>query len=246
MSIVNNALSFGERVCAYLQGKGYGSGSIQSEIRGIEKLLGSGKGIQVAVDIGANVGNYTARLVERYPQAEIYTIEPSKTNIQKLKERFDSNSNVTIVPYAVSNERGKSVLYSNEAGSGLGSLVKRRLDHFGIDFDVEESVETIRFEDYWRENLRSREIDILKLDIEGHELAALEGCGDSLEKTKAIQFEFGGCNIDTRTYFQDFWYFFSKRGFYLYRISPFGVTRIPQYKERDEFFSTTNYIAIKK
>lgn len=49
-------------------------------------------------------------------------------------------------------------------------------------------------------------IDSLKLVIEGHELAALQGCSTLLTKGKInyIQFEFDGCNIDSRTYFHDF------------------------------------------
>jgi len=86
----------------------------------------------------------------------------------------------------------------------------------------------------------------VKLDIEGHELAALKGFGRALNVTRALQFEFGGCNIDTRTYFQDFWYFFRDQHFDLYRITPFGAERIRRYKERDEFFKTTNYIAVRR
>lgn len=35
-----------------------------------------------------------------------------------------------------------------------------------------------------------------------------------------VTFEFGGCNIDTRTYFQDYWYFFKTFGFRVFRITP--------------------------
>ena len=49
-------------------------------------------------------------------------------------------------------------------------------------------------------------IDLLKLDVEGNELLALKGLSDSIEYIKIIQFEFGGSNIDSRTYFQDFYY----------------------------------------
>ena len=63
---------------------------------------------------------------------------------------------------------GGATLYSNEDGSGLASLTKRRLDHLGIDFDNMENIQTIRFEDYWKANLNSQHIDICKIDIEGH------------------------------------------------------------------------------
>jgi FkbM family methyltransferase len=180
------------------------------------------------------------------PKLEIHIFEPSAVNIRKLRARFKNDTLTRLVPLALSDSSGSASLYADESGSGLGSLTKRRLDHFGIAFNAEETVNTIRFEDYWRTELRGRPLDLVKLDIEGHELAALKGFGKALQVTRALQFEFGGCNIDTRTYFQDFWYFFQEQRFALYRITPFGAERIRRYKERDEFFKTTNYIAVNR
>jgi len=136
------------------------------------------------------------------------------------------------------------MLFSDNPGSGMGSLTKRKLDHFNIAFEKSEAVEIIRFEEYWRENLEKRAIDLVKIDIEGHELNALRGFGDAINNTKVIQFEFGGCNIDTRTFFQDFWYFFNERNFAIFRITPFGSQYIDKYRESAEFFSTTNFLAV--
>jgi hypothetical protein len=84
------------------------------------------------------------------------------------------------------------------------------------------------------------------MDIEGNELSALRGFGKALQVTKVLQFEFGGCNIDTRTFFQDFWYFFKENNFDIYRITPFGSDPILQYTELDECFTIANYIAVNK
>jgi hypothetical protein len=84
---------------------------------------------------------------------------------------------------------------------------------------------------------------MVKIDIEGHELSALRGFGSALDSTRVLQFEFGGTDIDTRTFFQDFWYFFRDRNFDLYRITPLGAQKITRYQESDEYFSITNYIA---
>ena len=72
------------------------------------------------------------------------------------------------------------------------------------------------------------------------------GFGEALSETSVLQFEFGGSNIDTRTFFQDFWYFFKENDFAIFRITPFGVERIGRYRESDEFFFTTNYVAINR
>ena len=89
---------------------------------------------------------------------------------------------------------------------------------------------------------------MLKIDVEGHELDILYGSLYMLrnERIKMISFEFGGCNIDSRTYFQDFWYFFKENGMWsIFRIAPSGyLVPIQQYKEIYEQFCTTNFLVI--
>jgi len=233
-----------ERIAAYAQGKGYGAATMQQEVRLLQSLLKAPP--RLAIDIGGNVGNYSAELRRRNPSLEIHIFEPSTTNIDKLALRFGRDPLVALVPLALSDQSGSATLFSNEPGSGLGSLTKRNLEHFNIAFETREAVETIRFEEYWTKNLGRRVLDMVKIDIEGHELAALSGFGLALNAIRALQFEFGGCNIDTRTYFQDFWYLLKKHAFDLYRITPLGAEAITTYRESDEFFLVTNYIAANR
>lgn len=92
----------------------------------------------------------------------------------------------------------------------MGSLSHRDLNHLGIiEFNNEESINVITVEEYWKK-LNGKKIDVVKLNIEGHELSAIREMGALIENVKIFQFEFGGCNIDTRTYFKDFFNFFSE------------------------------------
>ena len=86
----------------------------------------------------------------------------------------------------------------------------------------------------------------MPIDVEGHELEVLNGCGASLKSTKIIQFEFGGCNIDSRTFFRDFWKFFDAHGFILFCITPFGLRRVGSYRTIEESFATANYLGVNK
>ena len=117
-----------------------------------------------------------------------------------------------------------------------------------IDFKESENVEIKSLNNYCK-NSNIDYINLLKMDVEGHELDVLQG-GQELFAKNAIDiatFEFGGCNIDSRTFFQDFWYFFKGYDMEIYRILPREkLYKIKEYKETNEQFITTNYLAIHK
>ena len=82
------------------------------------------------------------------------------------------------------------------------------------------------------------------MDIEGNEFKALEGIGKYLNKVKIIQFEFGQANVDSRTYFRDYYEFFIKNDFLIYRITPTRLQLIKNWSENLEHFRVTNYLAV--
>lgn len=240
MPIPNFFIKYFEIFISRYQGKGWGSTTIKHEISTCLFLLK--KRPKIFIDVGANKGNYTKNIIKKIPDIECYLFEPSKVNFSFLKKSFKNKSGLNIYNLALSNKNGMAILYSNKPGSELSSLTKRRLDHFNINMNYEEEVKLIRLDNFWED--KDKIIDYLKIDAEGHEYNILEGLGDLIFKIKLIQFEFGGCNIDTKTYFQDFWYFFNEKNFSIIRINPRGVKKINSYKEEDEYFKTTNYIAL--
>lgn len=65
------------------------------------------------------------------------------------------------------------------------------------------------------------------------------------KRIRAVQFEFGGTNIDTRTFFKDFFSLFTELGYAIHIIRPGGrLYRLARYREFYEQFRTTNYIAV--
>lgn len=235
-----------ETLASSVQGRGGGASSVNSEVRSVLKLFEQAPKPLLAIDMGANVGDYSAQLLASCPSLELHLFEPAAVNIEKLRKRFEIVTNVHIVPCAVAGADGLADLWADSPGSSLGSLTRRRLDHFNVNLSMRESVRTLRFESYWRNILECRAVDIVKMDIEGYEYSALHGFGEAISHVNVLQFEFGGCNIDTRTYFQDFWYLLSGSDFVIYRVTPFGLVKISHYSERDEYFLTTNYVCVRR
>ena len=228
-----------------LQGKGSGATSIELEAKiALSFIARSGIQNPVVLDIGANVGAYSEAILRNAPQSNVYAFEPSSFVRSKLVERFIGNSSVTIVPLALGNRIAIETLWSDSPESGLASLTKRRLDHFGIEFNQEESVELTTLDEW--SNTAKVFPDLIKMDVEGHELDILLGGLKTLAMARVVQFEFGGCNIDTKTFFQDFWYLLTRHGFAIYRISARGPIRISRYSEVDECFRTTNFLGVRE
>ena len=128
----------------------------------------------------------------------------------------------------------------------MASVYKRKLDHFNIYMNQSEEIEIQTLDAFCKDHKIER-IHLLKLDVEGHEKKVLDGASRMLKSGAIdfIQFEFGSCNIDSKTYFQDFYYLL-KDNYKIYRILKNGLYQLNQYKEIYEAFSTTNYLAEKK
>jgi FkbM family methyltransferase len=200
-------------------------------------------------DVGSNKGQFLDLIVDglRDIPSNVYAFEPSQHTYESLSENAKGYSNVHLNNFGLGNESGEFELFYDEIGSALASLSKRRLDHFGIDFRYSEKVRIETLDDYCI-NQNVQNIDLLKLDVEGHELEVLQG-GIQMFQSKRIRmvsYEFGGCNIDTRTYFQDFWYFFKENGMdNMFRLTPSGyLVPLLQYRESYEQFRTTNFLVL--
>ncbi len=199
-------------------------------------------------DCGANKGEYAFEVIKRLEDScELYCFEPGQQAYFSLNERFASRDNVHIYNIGLGDREETLTLFSDgDEMSEIASLHQLRLDHRGIQISPKEqvSVSTI---DLFCEGQKIDTIDLLKLDVEGSELMVLKGAQRLLGANRigAIQFEFGSCNIASRTFFQDFFYLLNPR-FQIYRILGNGLVPIENYQETYEVFITTNYLAISR
>jgi hypothetical protein len=78
-------------------------------------------------------------------------------------------------------------------------------------------------------------------------LEALKGASGALRHAQigALSFEFSPGNLNSRTFFRDFWDTLSENGFRIFRITPGGgLLQIREYYEDCEYFrGSSNYVA---
>ena len=236
-------ISFFQRLFDHLMG--IGNDDVKNEVKHLTKILN--KDAKFIFDIGAGHGAYTEELLTKYPDAYFFLFEPQKICYNYLLKKFKNNKKVKIYNLAISNKITSTNLYFDKKGSGLASLVKRNLKHHSTKFNKKEKVKTTTLVSFFNDkfNKKNLKISLCKLDIEGHELSVLNSIKKIFDKFNVIQFEFGGCNIDSRTYFKDYWLTL-KDNFLIYRICPNRLLLIQEYSEKEERFNLTNYLAINK
>jgi FkbM family methyltransferase len=156
---------------------------------------------------------------------------------------------VEVIEAAVGERAGTGKFYTPGGGSALASLHERHDSHVReAGCKLEERVVAVTTID---EILNQHEIeiaDLVKMDLEGHELFALRGATASLKtrRIRALTFEFGNSNVNSRTFFRDFHDLLTGYGYQIQRIYPGGKTvPVSEYYEDLEFFrGVTNYIAL--
>lgn len=199
----------------------------------------------VLFDCGANIGDYTNELVKMFPNASIHSFEPLDITFNKLVKNVKSKS-VKLNKIGLSNKICVETIHYNENQLGLSSLFDRQLDYYSLSLPSIESINLTTLDEYCKQN-NINTIDLLKMDIEGGEYNALLGATNMLNNSqiKVIQIEFGGCCLDARVFFRDYWNLLNEQ-YYVYRIISNGLIRIEKYEEILEIFLNCNYLFVNK
>ncbi len=235
-----------------LDGMNYGRGGdfrTSGELHLLHHIKANLKGAPkpVLFDVGANIGDYSIALADFFgPDSTVHAFEPSKDTFQKLKATIGTRSNVVANNCGLSDSEGTLKLYKNTDRHTLASVYQRDLEHYDLKLDQVEEIQLSTVDAFCARNTIER-LHFLKIDIEGHELSALKGAERMIREGRIdfIQFEFGGANVDSRTYFRDF-FTLLKGNFRLYRIVRNGLQPIEHYTESYEQFNTINYLAAKR
>lgn len=117
------------------------------------------------VDLGANTGISVQFLRALYPSAEIVAAEPDPANFERLAANTSGDESTRLVQAAVGLESGQTTFYPEK--EGWTSSLEPRPDSRGIHVDLVTVSDLLA-------HVGAREVDLLKVDIEGAEWPLLE------------------------------------------------------------------------
>jgi len=203
-------------------------------------------GKKIVFDIGANIGEYSQMTKNKSEDIniQIHLFEPTKSCFEVISEKFKNDDNIYLNNFGVSNEDVRATIFYDKEKSGLASLYQRNLDAYNLELNQSEEIELRRLDNYIEEKDIDH-INLIKIDIEGHELKAFEGFGKYLDSNfiDYIQFEYGGANLDSHTSLMEIYKFLNERGFKIAKVMTNGL-EVRGYKPYMDNFQYANYVAL--
>lgn len=154
-----------------------------------------GQANRTVIDIGANEGFYSLRIKRQNPSARVLAVEPVQATYARLTDNIALNSCHKVYPLraAACNADGPLSLQRHTTVPTVSSLDVSALEQGWIKPESlrEEAVPGCRLDSIMRDYRRYGfdKIDVLKIDVEGAELAVLQGARETLAKTARIVLE---------------------------------------------------------
>ncbi|MSP23975.1 MAG: FkbM family methyltransferase [Myxococcales bacterium] len=202
----------------------------------------------VVMDVGANVGDWSAVLVDSLaaagaPTPSLHAFEPVPEARRKLEQRLGSRSAglaaLEIRSEAVADAEGKATFNVVGDTAGRSSLVLLAGEVARAFVDV-----TVTSLDAYAESRGITRIDLLKIDTEGNDCRVLEGAVGLLSR-RAIgwaQFEYNHRWIGYRRYLRDVFELVVPHGYSVGKITPLGIERYAAWHPELESYCEGNYL----
>ena len=161
---------------------------VEPEFLWIKEILGKNS---VFIDVGANVGAYLYTLENHLKPENIYAFEPNQQLFKRLKRLFPK---VNLLSFALSDvstiAEFKIPVINGEKVHTRGTLqtsIKEKNEEKTILQKVEvKPLDDLVFDKTQTNKLNLKNLDFIKIDVEGNEMQTLRGAKKTIEKFKPI------------------------------------------------------------
>jgi len=139
----------------------------------------------------SHFGAHLGQEVDKYFENNIKNInlfEPQEYIYKKLYKKYSKYKDINFFNFGLGSKNSYEILNVEKDNEGQSSSILNPVLHLefypNINFDNKEKIEIKRYED-----LNIQNVNFLNIDIQGYELEALKGCGDSLHNVDYIYIE---------------------------------------------------------
>jgi FkbM family methyltransferase len=137
-----------------------------------KRLVSACRPGDVIWDVGANVGHYSISFADwTGPQGRVFAFEPSAVNLNRLRAACEGKLNIKIRDFGLSDKAGQAAFLEGSDSLNTTSRVLSPndvIERQTTQVELRTGAEIIDSGDAERPNM-------LKIDVEGHELSVLKG-----------------------------------------------------------------------
>jgi FkbM family methyltransferase len=188
---------------------------------------------RIVIDGGAHLGAWAAIASSLFPGARLHLVEPQPACRLAL-ERLAAERRFLFHPCALSDRSGTAQLYSEEPENpSTGAHLVLNQD--GSPATVDVPIRTL--EELFAAEIRRDDRPLLKLDLQGHELRALQGGSALLPAIEVVITEISFFQQGSEPTVPQLISFFDERGFDLFDVAALsGRTRDQRLRQADLVF----------
>jgi len=175
------------------------------------------------LDAGASDGRISRKLLRKFPDANAYAFEPNPMYAGALQEYAKNDKRFHPQFMALSDTEGTAKLHIT-ASPGNTSLCEpgkrlKEIDPQGANVEKSQDVQIVTI-DQWAKRNGNVGIQLMKFDIQGHELKALKGAVETLRNSTLLVYVEIWFNspYEGGALYSEIDLFFREQGFVLYDI----------------------------
>jgi FkbM family methyltransferase len=165
------------------------SGGVEPGIHALFRVLAQRTTIGSFWDIGANFGYYGWIVKSLLPATDVRMFEPDPDNARLLRETATRAGlvGIAIREIAVSDQSDQKLFVRDEVSGSTGAIHEADVSTFsqrqwGVTGNA-ELVATVSVDD---ERAATGPVDLIKIDVEGHEEAVFRGAKTTIEKDQPL------------------------------------------------------------
>jgi len=155
--------------------------------RAIHKFYKKQGALNTVIDVGANKGQSIDFFRKLAPQCRVYAFEPNPALFGLLQKRFGTDAAIEVFELGVSSQASTKTFHENvfdytssfEELNYDSAYLSRKAKVLGVAKNdlVAKSypVQTVALSQFINEKVHEPQIDVVKIDTEGHEYACLQG-----------------------------------------------------------------------